>query len=586
MRIPESTIAEVAAAADIVQVISGYVDLKKAGKDYRGLCPFHGEKAPSFYVSPAKGIFHCFGCATGGSVFNFIMKIENISFVEAVRLLARRYGITLPTEVVRSGDGDERSRLLKIVQAAQAYFRETLNTNLKATEYLINRGVPHDWLDRIGFGFARDSWDGMERHLRKLGVNMRDAAGLGLVRQRENGGYYDYFRSRVTIPIWDLGGHIVGFGGRAFGNGEPKYLNSPDSPLFRKRNILYGLDAARNAIRSEGAIVIVEGYFDQISLRIRGLEHVVAPLGTSLALEQVKLIKRYTTEVITVFDGDDAGLSAVRRSIPLFLAEGIEARCLILKEDKDPDEAVNKRGLDAFRKMLDQAVPAIDFFLNSLHERYNLHGIQGRNLALEECLPILREIADSKERDYVIERFASRLRVREDRIRRLMGSVHVVRRQGDPRSQEINAGTSRVADAEGNVVRGMLVREGFIDTVIESGLIKDFENPFLKSLAQRMVEHRERMGTFDPFSFCSSIDDHRLAATVAGWLEPRPEVDDLRPEDDGDRVIDESVDRLRLRRLERRKSEIVERMKQCRPDEDEYNVLAKELWSLGRRLHK
>ena len=316
---------------------------------------------------------------------------------------------------------------------------------------------------------------------------MRDAAGLGIVRQRDSGGYYDYFRSRVMIPIRDLNGNVIAFGGRAYGNGEPKYLNSPESTLFRKRSMLYGLDTARDSIRSEGTVILVEGYFDQISLRIRGLENVVAPLGTSLAVEQVKLLKRYTTDVITVFDSDEAGLRAVRRSIPLFLAEGMEPRCVVLREDKDPDEAVQNRGIEEFRKVLTEAVPMIDFFLNDLQERYNLSGIQGRNLALRgmRC-PLLREIADSKERDYLIERFASRLRVREDRIKRLVGAS-LPRRQGDANKQESRGSVQPASDTERNVVRGMLLRDGFIDTIIASGLIKDLEDPFLRSLAERMV---------------------------------------------------------------------------------------------------
>ncbi len=300
----------------------------------------------------------------------------------------------------------------------------------------------------------------------------------------------------------------------------------------------------------------------------------------------MKLIKRYTANVITVFDGDEAGLRAVRRSIPLFLAEGVEPRCLILKEDKDPDEAVQKHGIDEFRKMLSQAVPMVDFLLNDLNERYDINGIQGRNLALEECLPVLREIADSKERDYLIERFASRLRVREDRILRLIGAAPLARRQSGAIRQEPNRGMQGVSDAEKNVVRGMLLREGFVDTVIESGLIKHLEDPFLRSLADRIVTHRKQTSNFDPLSFCNSLEDHKLASIVAAWLEPRPEEDDLRPEVDGDRVIDESVERLRLRRVERRKSEIIQKMKKCLPGAEDYNLLAQELLEIGRRLHK
>ncbi|MBI5248079.1 MAG: DNA primase [Desulfomonile tiedjei] len=585
MRIPESKIAEVAAAADIVQVISDYVNLKKAGKDYRGICPFHGDKDPSFYVSPQKGIFHCFGCSVGGSVFNFIMRVENTSFVEAVRLLAGRYGVPFHFEQDRR-TVDEKSNLEKALSVAQEYFKDSLHDGSSAKEYLIGRGVPDQSITLLELGFAPDSWDGVQGRLRSAGVDSKDAVSAGLLRSRAGGGFYDYFRSRVMIPIRDMTGKLIGFGGRILGPGEPKYLNSPDSAVFRKKNVLFGLDTAREAIRTEGFVVLVEGYFDQISLRIRGLENTVAPLGTALGTEQVKLLKRFTSDVIAVFDGDEAGLRAVKRAIPLFLSEGIEPRCLILTEDKDPDEAVNRIGVEAFRKELDGAGSAIDFFLDSVESRYDVNAIQGRNLALEECLPVLREIADSKEADYLIERFSSRIKVREDRLRRILRSGPNIRRPERVVATDHKKNLFDFPADERNVVRGMLLRDGFIERVLESGVLKDLEDSVLSDLAERMVSFRQQEGQFDPVAFSRSLEDHNLASIIAGWLKPRPEEDDLRPEVDGDLAIDHSVDSIRLRKLERRKDEIKERMKKCPAGEEEYNLLAQEFWAIARRLHK
>jgi DNA primase len=298
MRIPESKIAEVSAAADIVQVISDYVDLKKTGKDYRGLCPFHGDKDPSFYVSPHKGIFYCFGCAVGGSVFSFLMKAENVSFVESVRMLANRYGIPFQFERGAPDTADERASILEALQAVHRYFRDGLKNHAASREYLEQRDVSLEWADRLGLGFAPDSWDGALNHLRRSGIDFRAAVAAGLIRQRASGGYYDYFRSRIMIPIRDLNDSVVAFGGRILGEGDPKYLNSPESKVFHKKNLLYGLDSAREAARREGFLVLVEGYFDQISLRIAGLENAVAPLGTSLGRDQVRLVKRFSEEVI------------------------------------------------------------------------------------------------------------------------------------------------------------------------------------------------------------------------------------------------------------------------------------------------
>jgi DNA primase len=584
MRIPESKIAEVSAAADIVQVISGYVDLKKAGKDYRGLCPFHGDKDPSFYVSPQKGIFHCFGCATGGSVFNFIMKMENVPFAEAVQILARKYGVSFHFDRAHRASDDDRPRLMRALEIAQSYFTETWKASPDAREYLTNRGVPLEWCETLGLGFARDAWDSMSTYLRSKGVDVKDAVAAGLIRERPSGGYYDYFRSRVTIPIRDLSGGIVGFGGRIYGEGDPKYLNSPESSVFRKKNVLYGLEAAREAIRREGMAILVEGYFDQISLRIRGLENTVAPLGTALGSEQIRLLKRFTTEIVTVFDGDEAGVRAVKRSIPLFLAEGLEPRCLILTEDKDPDEAVNRIGIDGFRQLLDKAVSMMDLLIDGLAARYDLNTLHGRNLALEECIPVIKEIADSKERDYFIERFSSGIRIKEERLRRVLKSGLSHRTRND-RIQKRRTLFDFPAD-ERNVVRGILLREDFMDRVLESGALKDLEDPILKELAERMVNFRQEHGFFEPVAFARSVEDEKLASVLAGWLQPRPEEDDLRPEVDGDRAIDQSLDCIRLRKLEKRKVEIKERMKRCPPGEDEYNLLAQELLAIGRRLRK
>lgn len=588
MRIPESKIAEVTAAADIVQVIGQHVQLKRAGKDFRGVCPFHGDKDPSFYVSPQKGIFHCFGCAAGGSVFNFVMRVENVSFVEAVRILAQRYGVPLAMESGAPRSISEKERLVRTLACAQRYFVEQLKANEAVAGYLTDRGISCDWFDQIGFGYAPESWDGIQAHLTKAGHNVREAATVGLVKPRSSGsGHYDYFRSRVMIPIRDLNGNIVAFGGRIYGEGDPKYLNSPEHPLFRKRNVLYGLDAAREAIRREGRVILVEGYFDQISLRIRGLENVVAPLGTALGTEQVRLVKRFSDQVITVFDGDEAGLRAVRRSLPIFLSEGLDPRCLILTEHKDPDEAVNELGVDEFKRMLDGCSSIIDFFLDDLKARHDVSGIHGRNVALAECIPVLREVAESKERDYLIERFASALKVREVRVRQMLSPQGSAQRQTFSQRKEAPRKTLFDFPAdERNIVRGMLLWEGIVDRVLEMGVLKDLEDPVLRSLAEKMVAARERFGLFDAYSFCSSLEDPDTASIVAGWLNPRREEDDLRAEVDGDLAIEESLNRLRKKKLAQRKAEIMERMKRCPPGEREYNDLATELVEVTRVLHK
>jgi len=582
MKIPPSKISEIAAAADIVQVISSYVNLKRAGKDFRGICPFHGDKDPSFYVSPQKGIFHCFGCSVGGSVFHFLMRIENWTFVEAVRHVAERYGVPLQLEERPASRGDFRTAILEVLEFGKQYFVENLSA--EALEYLLNRGITRDWIGRLQLGFAPERWDGMVQYLRSSGMNMKDAQAAGLVRQRADGSPYDYFRSRIMVPIRNINGQIIAFGGRILGEGDPKYLNSPDSDVFRKKSTLYGLDAAREGIRREGYVIVVEGYFDQVSLRIRGLDNTVAPLGTSLGTEQVRLLKRFTSEVKIIFDSDEAGIRALKRAIPLFLGQGLEPTCVLLKEHKDPDEAIQSMGPDAFKALVDEAVPAIAFFLDYLQSQYDLDSIPGRNLALEETMPILREIADSVERDYFIEKVCSRLHIREEKLRVALRSPGL-RTPPSPKNPRGKGLFDFPAD-ERNVVRGMILIEGFLETVKGSGVVKDITDHVLSRLAQMLIHFHDSNGWFEPRAFLSSLDDEELSSLVASWASPRPEEDDLRPESDGLQLVHESLDRIRRRKLEQRKAEIKERMRKCLPGGDEYNLLARELLSLGRLLHK
>lgn len=587
MRIPEAKISEIASAADIVHVISSYVDLKRAGKDYRGVCPFHGDKDPSFYVSPAKNIFHCFGCAAGGSVFNFIMKMENVTFVEAARLLAERYGVQLVLETRTGLPEGSKEKIFKALDVAHKSFTQNLAAQQQARDYLRDRGISDSWIDTLGLGFAEDSWDSTLSTLVKAGIGLTEAVGAGLLKQRSGGGYYDYFRSRIMIPIHDLNSRLIAFGGRIFGEGDPKYLNSPESAVFKKKYTLFGLDSAKETIRKTGRAIIVEGYFDQIALRVNGVENVVAPLGTALGNAQIKLLKRFAEKITVIFDGDDAGIRALKRSIPLFVSEAVDADCVVLTQDKDPDEAIRRLGVDGFSALIDDAEPVIDFFLDRLSDQYDFKTINGRNQGLEECLDLLRRIADSTERDYLIERMSSRTKVKEDRLRKLLEANQSSRSSKNEESMPKQALSLFEFPAhERNVIRGMLIRDGFIDRVLESGIIKDIEHPKLALLAQMIVDFTGSRGHFDCQAFVRSLEDQAHASLVASWLQPRPEEDDLKPEHDGDLVMDQSLAAIRQKKLEKRKIEIIDRMKKCNPSDAEYGDLAQELLTLGRRLKR
>ena len=583
MRIPQSKISEIAAAADIVQVISQYVTLKKAGKDYKGVCPFHGDKDPSFYVSPQKGIFHCFGCSVGGSVFNFLMRMENWTFLEAVQHLARRYGIHLDLSDGQVGRQEDRNAIFQALALGVEYFVN--NLKVEAVNYLTERRIPRKWIKDLQLGFAPDRWDGIVSFLRSRGVLDKHAKTAGLVRERADGSPYDYFRQRIMIPIRNINGQVIAFGGRILGEGTPKYLNSPESDVFIKKNTLFGLDAAREAVRSEGYVILVEGYFDQISLRIRGIQNALAPLGTSLALEQVRLIKRFTSNVRIVFDSDEAGIRALKRAIPMFLGQGIDPACVVLHGAKDPDEAIKQIGVDGFKKLVDEAVPAVSFLLDHIQSRCDVNTISGKNLAIEEIMPIIGEIADSVERDYIIDKVCSRFRIKEERLRQRLRST-ARRSDVTGRIETRERPLYKFPADERNVVRGMILLEGVIEPISAAGVLKDIENPIMADLAGRVTAFYKQNGRFDAKAFLNSLDDQQLSSIVASWMNPTPEEDDLRPELQGETLVYESLDRMRIRKLEKRKSEIKERMKKCVPGDEEYKRLANELLSLGRVLHK
>ena len=359
-RIPQSVIEEVRERADIVSVIGRYVTLRQAGSQHVGLCPFHDEKTPSFQVSPAKQVFYCFGCQAGGNVFSFLMRRNGLEFHESVTALAKELGIRIPAS---GGQGSGRSAaLFRISERALEFFRETYRgaEGKAARAHLAERGVPDDLADRFSLGCAPARWDGLLKTLPNAEA-VRAAAEVGLVKARETGsGHYDGFRGRVIFPIAEPGGRVIGFGGRALSDDGPKYINSPESPIYRKGNVLFGIHQALDAIRQRRRAIVVEGYFDVMALHRAGLAEAVAPCGTALTAAHARLLRRYAPEVVLLFDGDEAGQRAALRSLPQLLAEGLRVRAAFLPAGDDPDTLVRRAGEAGLRACVEAATPLLD----------------------------------------------------------------------------------------------------------------------------------------------------------------------------------------------------------------------------------
>ena len=420
----DAFVARVSDASDILDVVASYVPLKKRGGNYWGCCPFHSEKTPSFSVAPDKGFFYCFGCHAGGNVFKFISMIENIGYFDAIRLQAEKLGIPIPDREKSEKDLEKERKiadLRRMMEMAQTFFHNCLVKTRFGTaglQYFARRGVGADVIEEFGLGFAPDALGKLRDAFKKRGVSDQLLLEGGLVAQRQNR-IFDKFRNRVMIPIADDRGRVVGFGGRVIGDGQPKYLNSPETLLFNKRRLLFGLDRAKKAIREAGKAVLVEGYMDAISLSAAGIKNVVASLGTAFTTEQCRLLLRFADEICFCYDSDEAGQRATMRALSIVRLMGVRARVLIVPDGKDPDEFIRKNGADAFRELEKNARSIGDFHLEYVHRTNDIRTLDGKNKALKALLPVLQQSNPVEQNEY-IQRLRSTLGIDEGIIRQEM----------------------------------------------------------------------------------------------------------------------------------------------------------------------
>lgn len=438
MLYPRGVIDEVRHAADIVQVVQEYVPLRKAGSSYKGLCPFHGERTPSFTVNRDKGFFHCFGCGQGGDVFKFVELQEGVGFQDAVRRVAATFGITLPEPASSDEtrrDEAEREALLAMHEAADTFFREHLagSGGTGARQMLEGRGLSQATVERLGMGLTPPTRDGLVKLLRGRGFTAAQVVRSGLGVERERVGLVDRFQRRLMIPICREGGSVVAFGGRAMQADQvPKYLNSPETPLYTKGRVLYGLHLSKHAIRKAGVAVLVEGYFDVAQALQGGVEHVVASSGTALTLQQAQLLRRFAAKVVLSFDADRAGQGAAAKSGDLLVAEGFQVAVALLPEGEDPDTYVQRHGGEAYRAQLDQAKPYLEFVLDRGAAAHDLHDANGRLAYLNDMLAVAARIPDAAGRDQFADRIAFRARIGEETVRQEIRKAAVTRQTTVP----------------------------------------------------------------------------------------------------------------------------------------------------------
>jgi len=493
-----SQVDEVRAAADIVKVVGDYVKLRKAGANYVGLCPFHQEKTPSFAVHPAKQIFHCFGCGVGGDVFKFVMMMDNLTFPEALRRLAEKVGVTLSDafgDATYDANARVRAGLYKMHEAAAKFFASQLSGTAEgrlARAYLEDRGLTDEVVCRFRLGYAPADGQALTRQLSGAAYEpeLLEKSGL-IVRDAERNRHYDRFRRRIIFPIANDSGKVVAFAGRALGDEQPKYLNSPETPIYTKGRVLYHLDRAAQAIRKLDYTILVEGYMDCIAVASSGIENVAASCGTSLTESQIRLLARYSRRVVVNYDPDSAGVAATERSLTLLLEEGFEAKVLALPGGLDPDSFVRKQGPAAYRQLLATAPTYIDYLTERAVAKHNLNTPEGKVAAANAVMPHLARVPNPMLRAELANRLAERLRLDErllrEELRRAAGAaraeMHIQPESAAP----------KVTTAEKELLRAFMENQELADEllpqIVEQGML---EGLVTEPIFKRLLELRRR----------------------------------------------------------------------------------------------
>ncbi|MEI3491955.1 MAG: DNA primase [Blautia sp.] len=529
MRYSDDIIEEVRQKNDIVDVVSQYVKLTRKGSSYFGLCPFHNEKTPSFSVTPGKQMYYCFGCGAGGNVFNFIMEYENYTFGEALKHLADRAGVELPkieySREVRE-KAQERAELLEINKQAAQYFYYQLRTEKGAQgyQYLTGRGLSEETMRKFGLGYSDKFGGGLYQFLKSKGYGDDRLRESGLFNVDERHGMYDKFWNRVIFPIMDVNNRVIGFGGRVMGDGKPKYLNSPETKIFDKSRNLYGLNVARTTRRKY--LILCEGYMDVISMHQAGFTNAVASLGTALTSGHASLLKRYTQEVLLLYDSDEAGVRAALRAIPILREAGVNSRVVNLRPYKDPDEFIKNLGAEAFEERLEQASDSFMFRVSIAESEFSMEEPQGQNRFFERCAEMLLELKDELERNLYIEAIVKKYRGQYGiSVEDLRKRVNTLALKGTPAERRIQPKKSQEGapkkkkdsasdQAQKLMLTWIVTYPKIFDKVAQYLTPEDFVVPLYREVAQMLFSQREE-GEVNPARLLNSFTDSEEQREVA-----------------------------------------------------------------------
>ncbi|MBL0732588.1 MAG: DNA primase [Desulfosarcina sp.] len=591
--IPKEKISEIISASDIVDVVSDAVALKKAGRTYKGLCPFHSEKTPSFTVNREKQLFYCHGCHEGGNVFNFLMKHNGLSFPDSVRMLAARYGIDIPDRPMSASQKrivSEREAFIALNSDACDFFQKSLlesNKGKKALFYLNKRGISQETINNFRLGYVPGGWDNLATYFlkNKKSLNLVEKIGL-IIPKKESRGFYDRFRDRIIFPIIDTNSRITGFGGRVMDDSKPKYLNSPETVLYNKSRSLYGINMAKNECRKTGTVYIVEGYFDLIALYQHGIKNVVATLGTAMTLEHLQILKGFVGQngmIVLVYDSDEAGAKAAQRSIEIFDKGYVDARILKLPEGYDPDSYIFEFGKESFLQASSRALAVIPFLIESAEKKYGL-STEGKIRIITELSKKLASVNDNVVRSIYIRELAERTGINEmailERIRQTIKKGHAqfnrrFKQSGDNgKTSGSDNWNRREFRAERHIISMMLQFPDILPEISEQNVLEYFEDSSLKSVGKILLQQMGDAGK--NISEIITFVDDKVEKSIITSLALKKEAWDLNART---RMIIRFVDSRR----NNRNHFILKRVKQAEENNND-ELLLKSLMEGNRRL--
>jgi len=585
--IPQQVLDEILSRVDIVELISGFIPLKRAGRNFKALCPFHQEKTASFMINPDKQIYHCFGCGKGGNAFNFLMQYEHIDFPEAVEQLAKRTGVLLPKERQNPQELSLNTLLYKINELAALYYQNILHSpeGSLAKDYFLRRGLHQDILEKFKLGFATDKWDGLLTYLRTKGITLNLLEKSGLIIAKEGGGYFDRFRGRLIFPIFDIKGRILAFGARILDAHKEKelakYINSPETPVYIKGRNLYGLNFSKVKILKEDCAIIVEGYMDFLSVYQAGIENVLASQGTALTIEQVRLLKRYTHNVVIIFDADSAGQTAALRSLDIFIEEDMQVSAVDLPSGYDPDSFVRKMGPKALKEKIDSAVDFFDYKLAALKAQFDMRKVSSKARIVSEMLFTINKFKNAVLKSEYIRRLAQALDIQEGLLLQELKNLKDNTYYTQKLATAISDTHIKMSPTEKLLLRLMLQEAEIVENLKGHIEPADFQSENAARIVSAIFDLCAKGRPVQPNQLINYFSESEISNLI-GELGVSEEL--VLEEAKRKEIIFDCVQRLKKQRLHTRKEQLQEEIKLAQElkDEERLNLLTREFQQLMR----